>query len=233
MKRLLLLLCLLYPVASNAACVVLLHGLARTSDSMETLQQALEEQGYQTVNDGYPSREHAVEQLAELAIAPAIAKCSAEEPIHFVTHSLGGILVRQYLSEHDIENLGRVVMLGPPNGGSEVVDELGDVPGFHFINGEAGMQLGTGELSVPRRLGKADFDVGIIAGTRSVNLILSTLIPGPNDGKVSTQNAKLEGMRDYIELPVTHTFMMSNKQVIEQVIAYLKTGGFEHAQRQP
>ena len=146
--------------------------------------------------------------------------------MHFVTHSLGGILVRQYLAEHSIDNLGRVVMLGPPNKGSEVVDTIGDFPGFHFVNGDAGLQLGTGETSVPNRLGEANFDVGIIAGTRSVNLILSTMIPGTADGKVSVENTRLDGMNDHIEMEVTHPFMMRNDAVIEQVIHYLQTGRF-------
>lgn len=136
--------------------------------------------------------------------------------------------MRQYLSNHSIKNLGRVVMLGPPNQGSEVVDKLRDVPGFHFINGDAGMQLGTGALSVPNTLGKANFDVGIIAGTRSINLILSTFIPSVDDGKVSIESTKLEGMNDHIEMPVTHPFMMKNEKVISQVISYLKNGSFEH-----
>ena len=98
---------------------------------------------------------------------------------------MGGILVRQYLLLNTIENLGHVVMLGPPNKGSQVVDKLYKVPGFKLINGPAGMQLGTGELSVPNILGPANFKVGIIAGTRSINLILSSMLPNPDDGKVS------------------------------------------------
>ena len=139
---------------------------------------------------------------------------------------MGGILVRQYLSQHEIPGLHRVVMLGPPNKGSEVVDKMGDVPGFDFINGDAGMQLGTDELSVPNALGKANFDVGVIAGTRSVNLILSYLIEGEDDGKVSVENTKLEGMNDHIVMSVTHTFMMRNKKVIAQALYYLKNGQF-------
>jgi hypothetical protein len=118
-------------------------------------------------------------------------------------------------------------MLGPPNKGSEVVDRLREVPGFHFINGDAGLELGTGEASLPNRLGPANFNLGIIAGTRSVNLILSTLIPGPDDGKVSVGNTQLEGMNDHIEMGVTHTFMMRNAAVIAQVIHYLETGNFK------
>lgn len=217
---------LLFATSSHAACVILLHGLARTPDSMETMEAALLNEGFIPVNEGYPSREHPIETLAELAIAPALEKCPPEARVHFVTHSLGGILVRQYLSTHRIDNLGRVVMLGPPNGGSEVVDKLGSVPGFHFINGDAGLQLGTGNLSVPNRLGAANFDVGIIAGTRSVNLILSALIPDVDDGKVSIESTRLEGMNDHIEMAVTHPFMMKNKRVITQVIAYLRDGQF-------
>lgn len=226
MKALLAIALMLFSASSYGSCVVLLHGLARTSGSMEALEEALSREGFFAVNQGYPSRDYPIEKLADLVIPAGLEKCPAGAQVNFVTHSLGGILVRQYLSKHEINNMGRVVMLGPPNQGSEVVDKLRDVPGFQFVNGEAGMQLGSGALSVPNALGKADFDVGIIAGTRSINLILSSLIPGTDDGKVSIESTKLEGMKDHIELPVTHPFMMKNKDVISQVISYLKSGKF-------
>jgi pimeloyl-ACP methyl ester carboxylesterase len=197
---------------------------------MRLLERALQQRGYRVVNAGYDSRSSDIETLAVAAIEPALKACPDSQRVHFVTHSLGGILVRQYLAHHDIGNLGRVVMLGPPNKGSEVVDRLGHVPGFHFINGDAGLELGTGAASVPNRLGRADFDVGIIAGTRSVNLILSSLIPGANDGKVSVESTRLEGMNDHLEMAVTHPFMMRNDAVIDQVIHYLDTGKFKRAE---
>lgn len=219
---------LCFSISTQASCVILLHGLARTSSSMESLERSLLKEGFLPINEGYPSREYSIEQLAEIAIKPALEKCPKSEKVNFVTHSLGGILVRQYLSKHDLANLNRVVMLGPPNQGSEVVDKLRDVLGFHFINGDAGMQLGTGELSIPNTLGKANFDVGIVAGTRSINWILSSLIPSTDDGKVSIESTMLDGMNDHIEMPVTHPFMMKNDRVIAQVVNYLKNGSFEH-----
>jgi len=212
---------------AGADCVILLHGLARTDASMEKMEAALREDGFDVVNVSYPSREKTIAALADQAIRPALKQCPAQASVHFVTHSLGGILVRQYLSTESIPNLKRVVMLGPPNQGSEVVDKLADVPGFKLLNGPAGLQLGTGQSSVPNQLGEANFDVGIIAGNRSVNLILSTLIPGDDDGKVAIERTKLAGMHDHLVLPVTHTFMMRNPEVIEQVRHYLRKGHFQ------
>ncbi|MDW3094258.1 MAG: alpha/beta hydrolase [Gammaproteobacteria bacterium] len=214
-------------ISAHASCVILLHGLARTSASMGKLEKHLTEEGFRVVNLGYPSRDDVIENLARQAIYPSLAECHPEQAVNFVTHSLGGILIRQYLSAHEIPNLNRVVMLGPPNKGSEVVDKMGEVPGFNLINGKAGMQLSTDSNSVPNTLGRAEFDVGIIAGTKSINLILSYLIPGRDDGKVSVESTKLLGMNDHIVLPVTHTFMMSNKNVIAQTIYYLRNGKFK------
>ena len=227
MKFLVIIMSLLMPLQAHAACAVLLHGLARSDSSMEKLAESLRQENFQTVNVDYPSRDYPIEILSEATIAPALEQCSEDKGINFVTHSLGGILVRHYLSNHEIPNLERVVMLGPPNQGSEVVDKMKNFPGFHFINGDAGMQLGTGELSIPNQLGKAEFDVGIVAGTKSINWILSWIIPSTDDGKVSVERTKLEGMNDHIEMKVTHPFMMKNDEVIAQVVHYLKNGTFK------
>lgn len=210
------------------SCVVLLHGLARTSDSMLDMQAQLEKEGYLVANIDYPSREFSVAELAELAVPQGVDQCKEQgsDSIAFVTHSMGGILVRQYLSEQSIDNLSRVVMLAPPNKGSEVVDELRDVPGFDILNGPAGLQLGTDKSSVPNTLGAVDFELGIIAGTRSINLILSTYLPNPDDGKVSVESAKVEGMCAFLTAPVSHPFIMQDSDVIAEVIHYLDTGTF-------
>ena len=213
--------------AYGNSCVILLHGLARTDNSLKKMELALQGQGYNTVNYRYPSTKQTIEVLAENTIIDALRQCPHESTINFVTHSLGGILVRQYLSQKNIKQLGRVVMLGPPNQGSQVVDKLKSFPGFKLANGPAGLQLGTGEMSIPNKLGAANFDLGIIAGTRSINPILSTMLPNPDDGKVSVENTKLKGMKDHIALPVTHTLMMNNKEVISQTAYYLKNGIFE------
>src|SRR6202167_1388243 len=153
--------------------VILLHGLCRTSRSMVKMERALTEAGYKVRNVDYPSRTASVEKLADNAIGKAVADCEQDgaAKINFVTHSLGGILVRSYLARHTISNLGRVVMLAPPNQGSEVVDKLGWVFLFKWINGPAGNELGTDKNSTPNQLGPANFPVGIIAGDRSINWI--------------------------------------------------------------
>lgn len=208
--------------------VVLLHGLARSSDSMQKMQNALEEAGFKTCNIEYPSTKHRIETLASEHILPKIIACvgTLEFPIDFVTHSLGGILVR-FMAEHAlIPRIGRVVMLSPPNHGSEVVDKLGNTWLFEYVNGPAGRELGTDSTSVPLQLGPADFEVGIITGSRSSNPILSSVIKGTDDGKVSIENAKLEGMKDFVVLPVSHSLIMKNEAAIEQVIYFLKIGVF-------
>lgn len=206
--------------------VILLHGLARTHRSMNRIADELSKAGFGITNQSYASTVHSIETLAEETIPTAIASSPSAATLHFVTHSMGGILVRQYLKNHTIDRLGRVVMLGPPNRGSQVVDVLGRMPGFKLINGPAGLQLGTDRNSLPLALGPVDFELGVIAGTRTINLILSTMIPGTNYGKVSVENTRIEGMKDHIVLPVTHPFMMNNTDVIKQVITFLKHGRF-------
>lgn len=211
----------------NNEAVILLHGLARKASSMKKLERALKENGYQVVNVDYPSTKHDIEALADWSIGNAIKKVGPNSKIHFVTHSMGGILVRQFLRQYKMHNLGRVVMLGPPNSGSEIVDLLQNVPGFKTVNGPAGLQLSAKKDALPNQLGPANFELGIIAGSRSVNLVLSTMLPMPNDGKVSVESSKLEGMSDHLTMPVTHTFMMRNSAVITQVILFLQQGAFK------
>lgn len=215
--------------AEAADCVVLLHGLARTAMSMNPMERALIEEGFETANIDYPSRDFTVEELADIAIPQGLNACRTKGSvgqIHFVAHSLGGILLRQYLSKQGISELGRVVMLGPPNQGSAAVDELRDVPGFDWLNGPAGLQLGKGEESVPLKLGPAAFELGVIAGNRSIDPITSSVLENPDDGRVSVDDTKLDGMADFIVVEHSHAFMMRMRRPIELTIRFLKNGSF-------
>ena len=209
--------------------VVLLHGLARSKNSMAKLEKSLTKQGYKVFNCGYPSRKHKVEKLAAMVIPKTLEFCrkNGAQKIHFVTHSLGGIILRYYLEGNNIPELGRVVMLSPPNKGSEAVDVLGNNPLFNLIYGPAGNQLGTDENGIPKNLGKVNFELGVITGRKSVNPFLSMIIDGEDDGKVSVKNSKVDGMKDFLVYDVSHPFIMRNKEVIKFIINFLKNGYFK------
>jgi triacylglycerol lipase len=208
--------------------VVLLHGMGRSALSMKRLEWALADRGYRVVNVSYPSTRFAVEPLVEKHLRPALREIEKSSPprVHFVTHSLGGILLRQHLATQTITNLGRVVMLGPPNQGSEVADKLKPRRWYQFLVGPSGQQLGTGAGDLPRSLGPARFEVGVIAGDRSFNPFFSRLMPGPDDGKVSVASARLEGMSDFLVVHHTHTWLPWRRAVIRQVVGFLETGKF-------
>lgn len=211
--------------------VVLLHGLGRTHRSMSMMERSLEEAGYRVVNVAYPSRHHPVGALVDSLAAELDACCShSPAPLHFVTHSLGGILVRAYQGDHGAARIGRVVMLSPPNHGSEIIDRVPEAI-LELVVGPAALQLGTDSTSVLTRLPPVAFELGIITGDATMNPLFSWWLPGEDDGKVSVESARIEGAADFLVLPYSHTWIMQRDEVIEQVLAFLRDGRFAGAPR--
>ncbi|BBO68178.1 acetyltransferase [Desulfosarcina alkanivorans] len=213
------------------ASVILLHGMGRTRRSMATMASRLADSGYRVVNLDYPSTGASIETLSEGVVAETVRDCRLAHPsapVHFVTHSLGGILVRQYLQTRRLPPGSRVVMLSPPNQGSELADLLKDWFLYRWIMGPAGQQLGTAEDSVPNRLGPVDVPVGIITGDSTLEPWFSARLPGPDDGKVSVARARLAEMDDFLVVHKSHGFIMNDTQVIDQTIHFLEHGRFRH-----
>jgi pimeloyl-ACP methyl ester carboxylesterase len=213
----------------SSDCVVLLHGLNRSWRTMGKMAESLQQDGFSTANVDYPSSTTTIEELAPLAVNEGLQQCrqTGATKMHFVTHSLGGILLRYAQSQEPIPDLGRVVMLGPPNQGSEVIDKTRNWPGFRMLSGEAGQQLGTDADSIPSQLGPVDFELGVIAGTGTTNPWMSAMmLPDEDDGKVTVARTRVEGMDDFKVVSDSHFAMMKSNSIIEATIRFLRSGSF-------
>ncbi|MBR0753989.1 alpha/beta fold hydrolase [Bradyrhizobium jicamae] len=208
--------------------VVLLHGISRTARSFRKMELALQRAGYATLNLDYASRRKPLEALTE-DIHPAIELFAGGVTgvVHFVCHSMGGLLARAYLAKHRPPRLGRVVMLGTPNGGSEIADRLKDLKAYRAFFGPAGQQLGTKrDAAMVALLPAIDYPIGIIAGNRSIYPISSIGLPRPHDGRVSVTNTRLDGMADHIVIRTSHPWLVRNGEAIAQTMAFLRDGRF-------
>lgn len=207
--------------------LVLLHGLGRSALSMYLLEKAARKQGYSVLRPSYPSLRFGPEELVRHWILPALhaARELDDHPVNVVTHSLGGILLRLAVGTEAPPWLGRVVMICPPNGGSEIIDFLRRNRLERFV-GPTGMQLGTSPDALPRRLPPVPFECGVIAADRSMDLLLGSLLPRPHDGKVSLASTRCEGVMDYVQVHTNHTLSLCHPEAIRLALRFLQSGSF-------
>ena len=212
--------------------VVILHGIARSSSHMEDLAEHLEQQGYEVINQDYQSTDFTLQQLIDRIHRDISKQITRNKPVHFVGYSMGGLMVRAIINEHRPQNLGRVVQLAPPNKGSEVADFLKNNWLYQAIYGPAGQQLTTDQEAIEDIFGEVDYELGIIAGNSTIDPISSAIIPGDDDGKVSVESTKLEGMKDHIVVSASHTFFPSNETVHQQTEHFIKHGYFDRQEEE-
>jgi len=207
--------------------VVLLHGLGRTRFSMAIAASRLRKAGFATESIGYPSRVRPIEEHAEWVRARLPETTGAS--LHFLTHSMGGIVLRALIARDRPDNLGRVVMLSPPNQGSRAAGMLREYGLYRMITGPSGQQINDGPDSLPNRLGPVDFELGVITGNKGVTP-LSLVLATENDGVVLVDEANVDGAVDFLVVPRGHSFIMNDRGVLEQAIHFYRNGSFNDAE---
>ena len=215
------------PSPPAAECAFVLHGFGRGPRSMRSLAQRLSRAGYTVYNVDYPSMREDFPRLVGRLAAEVDSEAPGCSTVHFVGYSLGALLVRDYLGRHAVPKLGRVVMIGPPNHGSEIVDSLGAGWLMRRLLGPVASRLGTSKDSIPNQLGRPDFPLGVIAGDRIISPLGWLLLPRPHDGTVSVTSARLDGMTDFLLVHRSHTFMIDAREIADQTIAFLRQGRFD------
>ena len=200
--------------------VILVHGLWFGAWSLGLLARRLRRAGFATRRFRYRTTRAT---LADHARAlRRFSAAAGEPPVHYVAHSLGGLVTLQLLAAGDAPPAGQVVLLGSPLAGSEVARKTARIPGGGHLLGAAQASLATGRSRIA-----AGLRVGMIAGSRSFGLgWLVGGAGGPGDGTVAIAETRVEGLSEHLVLPVTHTGMLVSRQVAERAIRFLQTGSF-------
>jgi pimeloyl-ACP methyl ester carboxylesterase len=216
-------------VTAQPATVVLLHGILNPALIMAPIARHLRRDGYRVINWGYPARSRLIEEHAA-QLAALVQSIDGDGPIHFVGFSLGGIVIRYYLTHYDAPRAGRLVMIGSPNLGTEKVDVFYQRRWFRWLYGSRAMsQLRAANRRFFEEMGVPSVEFGVIAGGRDDGHGFSRLLKGDDDGAVSVESAKLEGAADFILLPHTHTVLVLAPETVRQVAAFLHNGQFDHS----
>ena len=203
--------------------VILIHGILRSSKCMYALSKALRAEGYTVVPFDYPSTQVSVPESAEY-LHRVISSLEGIEHIDLVVHSMGGLVVRSYLSTHNDPRLHRLTMLGVPNYGAEMADMLKRNVLFRTIMGPAGQQLISHPEGLIAALPIPQLEFAVIAGARGTADGWNPLIPGDDDGTVTVASTRLAGAADFIAVPALHTFMLANPAVVQASVRFLTTG---------
>lgn len=209
-------------------CVVLVHGLWRSGFAMRSIASNLEDNGYQTVSVDYPSTQSKIPELVQGYLLTSYEECkqTGAKKIHLVSHSMGGILIRQFLQNHSLPKGSKVVMLSPPNQGSELSEKFGSSWWYQWVVGPAGVSLSNTQQGIISKLDAIDEPVGIIAAYRDWSVWPNSWLPQPNDGTVSVESMKLAEMDDFILVNSGHAMMRFSDLVQSQIRQFLAVGEF-------
>lgn len=209
--------------------VILIPGLLLGPRSMNKIHNFLNNYGYQVLPLNCSIKKHSVQVLANSFLKNFIIKncLNKKRKIHFITHSIGGIVVRKYLEDNHSLNIGKVVMLAPPNRGSEIMTLFSKMYFSRYLLGVSGKQISINDKAYLLSLEqKVSFDLGIIAGSHS-NLLSLWYLNRKNDGVVSVENTKILGMVEHLVLNQSHYSMLYSKEVLHQILFFLRCGKFD------
>lgn len=216
---------------ANKEAVILLHGIGLSKWSLTLIKLRLKQAGFDTMNITYPSTKLSLDGIADWLHQKYLTDdfWNSYSKVHFVTHSMGGLVARRYLNKfRDVLNadkIGRVVMLGTPNQGSEIADVMRSFPPYKWLFGPAGQELTTTAQSTSKDI--SFFDVGVIAGTAGWLYPISGLFfKGKHDGRVAVERTKLPDMKDHIVIRSSHTLMIYRRKVHNEIVHFLKQGNF-------
>lgn len=210
-------------------CAILLHGIANPALVMSPFEIALKLNGFDTINIEYPSRDESIDRLSKYIHKALIKKDYHQyDTIHFIAFSLGALVLRAYLNHTTPSNMGRVVMLGPPNQGTEAADKLKDEWYYQLFFGKAGQEVTTDRFSDNDHI---DYELGIIAGTKSglafADLFTKDPLPKPHDGIIPVENTKISGMKSHLCIDTTHAGLIAHPKAIDNAVEFIKTGNFK------